>query len=403
MDGRLTLEFKPSIAALVLNFHVLNLSCIACLLPEKKGVEQLWSHVGNTYTRHLGRMLGNLRIAHHGAKAVNRVETHFLLLVPFVGGRRGFNFISIYNRMNTSKEDLKDVWDVKPIQTQHYKFYLEYIATVHPKKVYDTGHLFVGNLNNPCLSITFNLPGIRTINDRLANIDLSIASLNKIKNIKECILEDSKSPGSSFSKEMLNAVMDEIRTSFSFVRYLKLHDTSYIPCDGDYDTLDLLFYNIALYKKTWYEQSFNAYFIPRDDYIKYKCAIENYASPETKNSYSWEGFYTKVFSTINAYAKSIIRIHNDEIELMYESAKTFPDFFIALSNFIPRSDKCKFFKDWLEMFLKDDMKIKNERTWYIDLYPLEKSILSGGRRIRATRRKKLRHRRQSARNTASAY
>jgi hypothetical protein len=202
---------------------------------------------------------------------------------------------------------------------------------------------------------------------------------------------------------MLNAVMDEIRTSFSFVHYLKLHDTSYIPCDGDHDTLDLLFYNIALHKKTWYEQSFNAYFIPHDDYIKYKCAIEKYASPETKESYSWERFYTKVFSTINAYAKSILRTHNDEIELMYESAKTFPDFFIALSNFIPRTDKCKFFKDWLEMFLKDDMKIKNERTWYIDLYPLEKSILSGGRRIRATRRKKLRYRRQSARNTSSAY
>jgi hypothetical protein len=38
-------------------------------------------------------MLRNLRIAHHGAKAVNGVETHFLLLVPFVGGLCGFNFI----------------------------------------------------------------------------------------------------------------------------------------------------------------------------------------------------------------------------------------------------------------------------------------------------------------------
>ena len=298
--------------------------------------------------------------------------------------------------------NLHDVWDVKPIQTQNYKFHLEYIATVHPKKVYDTGHLFVGNLNNSCLSITFNLPGIRTINDRLADVDLSVASLNKLKNIKECILEDSNPTKSSFSKEMLNAVMDEIRHSFTFIRYLKLHDTSYIPCDGDYDTLDLLFYNIALHKKTWYEQTFNAYFIPRDDYIKYKCAIEKYASSETKESYTWKRFYTEVLSTVNAYAKSVLRAHSDNIEVMYESAKTFPDFFIALSNFIPRSDKCKFFKDWLEIFLKNDMKIQNERTWYIDLYPLEKPRISGGRRNRVTRRKKLRHRRQSSRNTASA-
>jgi hypothetical protein len=56
---------------------MVDLGSLARLLPEKKGVEHLWSHMGNTYTRHLRRILGNLRIAHHGAKAVNRVETHF--------------------------------------------------------------------------------------------------------------------------------------------------------------------------------------------------------------------------------------------------------------------------------------------------------------------------------------
>jgi hypothetical protein len=281
--------------------------------------------------------------------------------------------------------ELEDVWESVQINTSNYKFELQYKAKIHSKKVYDAGHLFVGNEENPCLSITFNLPGLRELNSRFTSTDISVAHLNKIKNMKECILEDktnssqsSHSSHSSFAKEMLDAVIVEIKRSFPFIHHIKLRDSSYIPCDGDADTLDLLFYNIALYKKTWYEQTFNAYFVPRDTFIQYKCAIENYATIETKSAFSWVEFYNTALGVSNYYAQQQFRNNIEKYEALYNNSKTFPDFFVELSKTIPKKDKCKFFKDWLESFLQDNMKIQNIRVWYIDLYTVEKRIQRGG-------------------------
>ena len=292
--------------------------------------------------------------------------------------------------------ELKDVWDILPIQTPNYKFDLQYKAKIHSKKVYDAGHLFVGNEENPCLSITFNLPGLRELNSRFASTDISVAHLNKIKNMKECILEDktnssqsSHSSHSSFAKEMLDAVIVEIKRSFPFIHHIKLRDSSYIPCDSDADTLDLLFYNIALYKKTWYEQTFNAYFVPRDSFIQYKCAIENYATTETKSAFSWIEFYNTALGASNHFAQQQFRNNMEKYEEMYNNSKTFPVFFVELSKTIPKKDKCKFFKDWLESFLQDKMKIQNIRVWYIDLYTVEKSLQKGGScKLQHTRKRK---------------
>ena len=221
--------------------------------------------------------------------------------------------------------------------------------------------------------------------------------MNKIKNMKECILEDktnsqqhsSHSYHSSFSKEMLDAVIVEIKRSFPFIHHIKLRDSSYIPCDGDADTLDLLFYNIALYKKTWYEQTFNAYFVPRDSFIQYKCAIENYATTETKSAFSWIEFYNTALGASNHFAQQQFRNNMEKYEEMYNNSKTFPVFFVELSKIIPKKDKCKFFKDWLESFLQDKMKIQNIRVWYIDLYTVEKSLQKGGScKLQHTRKRK---------------
>jgi hypothetical protein len=283
--------------------------------------------------------------------------------------------------------ELEDVWESVPIKTPHYTFELQYKAKIHSKKVYDTGHIFLGNEDDPCLSITFNLPGLRELNSRFESTDISIAHLNKIKNMKECILEDntqssqsSKSSHFSFAKEMLDAVIVEIKKSFPFIHHIKLRDSSYIPCDGDSDTLDLLFYNIALYKKTWYEQTFNAYFVPRDTFIQYRCAIENYAKPTTKSAISWIEFYNTALGASNYFAQQQIKNNMEKYETLYNNSKTFPDFFVELSKSILKKDKCKFFKDWLESFLQDKMKIQNTRVWYIDLYSVEKSVQRGGSR-----------------------
>jgi hypothetical protein len=283
---------------------------------------------------------------------------------------------------------LEDVWEVLPVQTPNYKFNLEYIAKVHDKGVYDSGHLFVGDTKNPCLSITFSLPGIRKLNTRFEDKDISVAYLNKIKNIKECVLESTeKNNKPSFTKEMLVAVIKEIKKSFSHILHLQLDDSSYIPCDGEDDsnTLDLIVYSTALYKKSWYEKEFNAYFIPRDSFIEYKCKVEKYASPETKLKYSWKEFYNNEIVEFNLYAKNIFKEKYLEYEHLYESSKTFPEFFIALSKTVPREYKCKFFKNWLNNFIQYIMNIPIQRRWYIDLYTVQKG---GTRKRRKTRRRR---------------
>lgn len=283
-------------------------------------------------------------------------------------------------------QPLEDVWEVLPVQTPNYKFNLEYIAKFHKKGVYDQGHLFVGDLNNPCLSITFSLPGIYSLNTRFDNLDISIAKINKIKNLKECILESTESNSKpSFSKEMLVAVIKEIKKSFPHILHLQLHDSSYIPCDGDSDTLDLIVYNTALYKKSWYEKEFNAYFIPRDDFIDYKCKVEKYASPETKLKYKWNDFYNNEALKISPYAINIFKEKYSEYEKIYESSKTFPDFFIALSKTVPKKYKCIFFREWLQKFIEKIMNIPIERHWYIDIYTIQKGGMCKRRKTRRRR------------------
>jgi hypothetical protein len=283
-------------------------------------------------------------------------------------------------------ESLEDVWEVLPVQTPNYKFNLEYIAKVHEKGVYDTGYLFVGKFDNPLLFITLNLPGFRTLNTHFEDKDISVAYLNKIKNIKECILESTETNSNTFfSKEMLVAVIKEIKKSFPHILHLQLHDSSYIPCDGDSDTLDLIVYNIALYKKSWYEQEFNAYFIPRDSFIEYKCKIETYASPETKLKYDWIQFYYLINLHLSYYPSNVFKEKYSEYEKIYNSSKTFPDFFIVLSKTVPKEHICNFFNSWLNTFISYIMDIPIQRRWYIDLYTVQKG---GTRKRRKTRRRR---------------
>lgn len=267
-----------------------------------------------------------------------------------------------------------NVWEAVPIKTPHYTFELEYKGRIHPKQVYTHGHLFVGDENNPCLSISFYLPDILQIDDRYDIDTIRIAKLNKLKNIRECIIDQENTPNKeSFSVEMLDAVIKEIKRSFPYIYHLRLMDKSEIPCDFN-DTLDLMIYNIALYKKTWYEENFNAYIADRDEYNRYRYSLEKYASKETKDSIDWSSFYVKHMGLMNPYAYRVVSSNAESYKSMYTSSKTFPEFFIKMSNSVPAKDKCKLFKDWLSEFINGTMNIMPTREWYIDLYTVKKTV-----------------------------
>ena len=251
-------------------------------------------------------------------------------------------------------------------QTPHYSFQMK---ITKPVSVYNEYCFIVGDELKPCLEGHIRLDYKKT-NDRYRQYEYKV-HLDKIDALLECALEDITSEyltKHSFGKEMLDAVVFFINSQFPQIKTISLNDTSYIPCNRvKNDTLDLLVYSIALYKKTWYEEHYNAYMLHNENYTVYRKSVDSYASKETKNALPFDMFLSLYL--YKQYARNIIDSNIDYYKTMYETSDTFPEFFQKLSKTIKREDKCKFFKGWLEHFLTSYVKIAADRHWCFDLYP----------------------------------
>lgn len=250
-------------------------------------------------------------------------------------------------------------------QTPHYKFVMRIIKK---ELVYNEYHFFVGDELNPCLEGQIVLDYKKT-NNRYKQNEFK-AYLHKIDALEECALNDINDEYMntySFGKEMLDSIVFFINSQFPQIKTIKLNDKSYIPCNRHTkDTLDLLTYSIALYKKTWYEEKVNAYMLPEIKYIQYRKMIDIYSSKETKSSIPFDTFIS--IHIYKPYPQEIIQSNINYYEKMYNTSETFPEFFQRLSKTIKRTDKCKFFKDWLEKFIYSYVNL-GDRTWYFDIYP----------------------------------
>lgn len=258
-------------------------------------------------------------------------------------------------------------------KTANYEYELHF-ALKASRNGYTSAHMYVGDPKNPCLSISLNLMD-SLANNRFDASEFSIAYLNKIKSMKECILSGTDST-SSFAKEIMHDAFHVLRMNYPHIHHIKLTDSSFIPC-GENDTLDLLHYSVALYGKTWYELNYDAYFVPRDAFIEYKCKVYEYSKKETKPK--WTEFIRLIYTSLNPFARDYFDENTITIKDMYELSTTYPEFFRKLSDSVPRPDKCTFFRGWLESFIETFVIIP--RTWYIDLYNVSvKSKRKGGTR-----------------------
>jgi hypothetical protein len=250
-------------------------------------------------------------------------------------------------------------------QTAHYSFQMM-LKETHDK--FHTFNFIVGDPSKPCLEGIINLES-SIKNNRFKSYENTV-HLIKLDALEECSLEDITTEYMdkySFGKEMLDSIVFFINHQFPSITTIKLHDMSYIPCNRESgDTLDLLTYSIALYKKTWYEERLNAYTLPKENYDIYRKQVENYGSEKTKEEISFEEF-VYIVRTNNSFALEIIENNFDFYKNIYDNTKTFPDFFKEISKTILKKDKCKFFKDWLYGFISS--KITIDRTWYFDLFP----------------------------------
>jgi hypothetical protein len=229
-------------------------------------------------------------------------------------------------------------------------------------------YFIVGDDKHSCLE------GIVTLENKSSNSRHTIfnntATLIKLDALEECAIEDINQEyinTYSFGKEMLDAVIFFINSQFPSIKTIRLNDTSYIPYKKDTgDTLDLLTYSIALYKKTWYEERANAYILPKENHDKYRQEVEEYASKHIKNEIPFYHIYQKIAMN-NVFAANIINANMQMYEEMYEESKTLPEFFQRISKTIKHEEKCRFFKGWLNSLINS--KITVIREWNFDIYP----------------------------------
>jgi hypothetical protein len=253
---------------------------------------------------------------------------------------------------------------MQQIKTAHYTFNV-LIKNNFSGNIHYSQYLEVGDHAKPCLSLRINTAESEQIFDSSI---IKTAKLSNIEALYNCVLEDDakeRFETYSFGKELLLWVIDYIKINFTHVIYLQLDDESYIPCNRESEqTLDLLSYSIAINCKTWYEMNFNAILPSTEKYTIYKDEIKVYSSPEEKSKYNWKIFYLKNVTT--PFAMNLIKADEDTYKNMYEESKTFPEFFRKLSDFIGKENRCVFFKNWLQEFIKSYINV--EKRWIIPLH-----------------------------------
>lgn len=244
------------------------------------------------------------------------------------------------------------------VKTPHYKYTLN--VTKKESTNNTSMNFFIGdNSNKTCLKASLFLP--EDIDERLKNVS-HICALHKIDALEECALDFDNDH--SFGIELLYSFISILKSNFKHITQLHLADMSYIPCNrAENDTLDLLTYSIALYGASWYEQKAGAYILHEKYRKEYRDDIKNYILPSTKVSLDYNTLYTLISK--NKEALEFINGNPELYETMYANSKTFPEFFRKMSNTIPKADKCKIFKDWLEGFIETYVTI--HRDWCIDI------------------------------------
>jgi hypothetical protein len=266
----------------------------------------------------------------------------------------------------------------KTVTTNHYKFNIE----IQERRMPHSFYFRVGNKKTPCLDFFVLMPDV----PEFLRDTIHIANLGNVKVLEECVLNEITGnyfEKHSFGKELINTSVYIIRKHIPHVKLIKLTDESYIPCKRAHnETLDLLTYSIALYGKTWYEKTFNAYFEPKEKYEKYLFEVGKYISKDFKDSYVFEDFLKQLVSYPNEFAMTSIFSDLDSYKSLFESSETFPIFFSKLSKSMKREDKCRFFKHWLENFIHKLIP-SYDRVW---LFEIDK-VVFGGKRTRKNKKK----------------
>jgi hypothetical protein len=268
---------------------------------------------------------------------------------------------------------LGDILYVSLQNTLHYSFKVFIHARCY-NNICNNVYLYIGSPTLPCFSLS--IPFIMD--------NPQVANMCNVKRIRECLnkdVDDDTWEKYSFPVEAINKIIEILHSQFPSVKFIKLEDESHIECSyNPLDKLDLLYYSVALYGKSWYEKNFDAYFIPRDKFIDYKCKSKELQTLKKKQSIPFDTIEKLIIDKGSDYAYNMLRLHNNDFRNMYEQSDTIPEFFLKLSKFIPKNDKCLMFKEWIKHFVIKHVG-EIDRKWVIDVYSFT-ITQHGGRRTR---------------------
>ncbi len=117
-------------------------------------------------------------------------------------------------------------------------------------------------------------------------------------------------------------------------------DDSHIDCTGKLmKPINLAFFYIVYYGKTWYEARFNAKMIDPEKYRNYKNSLSFLTDPSQKLE------FIKFVRIIRFTLESVDIIYL--LEPYYKTALTYQGFF----ENIPKSQRCELIHEWLSVFM----------------------------------------------------
>lgn len=172
---------------------------------------------------------------------------------------------------------------------------------------------------------------------------------------EECSIDVPLDRGSG-SIIMIKAVLDYIHKNLPTITEVSFEDMSNIECANEAEPIPLSYFSIAFNGETWYEKNFNARQKDLNKHSMYRAKINDLLySEKTKQELS--------FMTFIKHAQPPVVII-DELEKHYTNTSTLGDFF----NSIPKTDRCRLVRDWIETFMNYHLSdVFDNKNWIIEL------------------------------------
>lgn len=251
-----------------------------------------------------------------------------------------------------------------------YNFVITDISTPNRDGNIGTRSFAIGGTYEDCINVSYLYRDNQPISAKITTIDYE----------PECALNMNLEKGGG-TAIMLKTLLCHVYREIPSISVFDFDDMSNIDCiekDMTKDPprkstkpLSLAYLYMANYSQTWYEKNFDARMANDSMYTNYRNEIGFLVDPSKKVDFTFFTDICKMNATptrMSAYIKSELskEINNqiDELPPMYESSKTYQEFFLK----IPIQHRCKILFPWLDTFMNHYLRrVYNTNNWIIDM------------------------------------